>query len=112
MDSDKEGLFIFLKGLIGDKKVTLANLYTPNARQDVFIVRQIKRLMQYTEGQLVVAGDLNVPLSPAEDTSSGTSAVTRDARKRIGTALHSAQLIAWRLFHPGERDYSSSFFFL
>lgn len=40
------------------------------------------------------------------DTSSGSSSVPTDSRKRIAQALHKAQLVdVWRLQHSGERDY-------
>lgn len=105
--TDKEGRFLFLKGQIGDRKVTLANLYAPNDRQDAFLKRQIGRLMQFSKGHLIVGGDLNMPMMLTEDTSSGTSSTSRDAHKRIGSILHSTQLVdTWRLFHPGERDYT------
>lgn len=44
---------------------------------------------------------------PTEDTSDGSSSISRETRRGISTSLHSAQLIdVWRLFHPGEKDYS------
>lgn len=105
--TDKEGRYLFLKGRIGDVKVPFANLYVPNEHQDTFLKHHLEQLMQYTEGQLTIGGDLNIPLTPTEDTSSGLSSTLRDVRKRISTSLHTAQMIdAWRLFYPGERDYT------
>lgn len=104
---DKEGRFLFLKGKIGNSKVTLANLYAPNTHQDTFLKRHLDLLSHFTDGNLIIGGDLNVPLAPTEDTSTGASSTSRDLRKRIGTTLHNSQLIdAWRLLHPGERDYT------
>lgn len=105
--TDTAGRFLFLKGLIGSTKVTIANFYVPNSHQDLFLKRHLELLQGFTEGQLIVGGDLNFPLTPVEDTSTGTSSSPRGTRKRILSALHAAQLIdAWRLFHPGERDYT------
>lgn len=104
---DGEGRFLFLKGRIGEVKVTLANLYVPNTHQDAFIKRHLDLLSHFSEGQLIIGGDFNVPLTPTEDTSTGTSSTSRDLRRRIGAQLHTMQLIdVWRLFHPGERDYT------
>lgn len=104
---DSGGHFLFLKGKIGDRTVTFANLYAPNAQQDVFLKRRLEQLQRFTEGHLILGGDLNVPLIPTEDTSSGKSSLTRDIRKRISATLHSMQLTdAWRLLHSGERDYT------
>lgn len=66
---DPAGRFLFLKGKIGDVKVTLANLYAPNSHQDVFIGKTIEKLLNFSEGQLIVGGDLNVPMIPSEDSS-------------------------------------------
>lgn len=46
--TDKEGRFLFLKGMIGDRKVTFANLYTPNTQQDVFLKRRLDNFQRYT----------------------------------------------------------------
>lgn len=91
--TDKEGCFLYLKGLIGDRKVTLANLYAPNDLQDTFLKRCMDHLMRFSEGQLIIGGDLNISLLPSGDTSSGTSSTSRDTQKRIGATLHFAQLM-------------------
>lgn len=39
--TDSEGCFLFLKGMIGGVKVTLANFYVPNSHQDLFIDRNL-----------------------------------------------------------------------
>lgn len=88
---DPAGCYIFLKGFIGDAQVTLATIYTPNERQDAFLRITLERLLDFTEGQLILGGDFNVPLIPLEDTSSGSSSVPLDSINR-------AQLIdVWRL---------------
>lgn len=105
--TDGEGRYLFLRGRIGDVEESLANLYAPNERQGVFLKRHITQLLQYSVGQLMVAGDLNILLTPTEDTSTGSSSSSRDLHKRISSLLHSAKLIdTWRLFNPGERDYT------
>lgn len=90
--TDKEGRFLFLKGKIGDRQVTLANLYAPNDHQDMFLKKWLDHLMSYSAGQLIVGSDLNIPLTPSEDTSAGKSSTSRDVLRRIGSFLHSAQL--------------------
>lgn len=102
--TDTQGRYLFLKGQMGDMKVTLANLFVPNDHQDTFLISHLERLMQFSEGQLIVGGDLNIPLTSAEDTSSGTSSTSRETIKCICSALHSAQLVyAWRLSPGGKR---------
>lgn len=104
---DPAGRFLFLKGRIGDVKVTLANLYAPNSHQDVFIEKTIEKLMNFSEGQMIIGGDLNIPIIPSEDSSSKLSTVPPGSRKHIDQFLHNAQLVdVWRILHPTERDYT------
>lgn len=107
MKTDPLGRFLFLKGWIGDVKVTVANLYMPNNNQDTSIKKHLEQLQKFTEGQHIVGGVLNIPLVPEEDTLTGKTSISRGQRKTIQTTLHNTQLIdVWRLFHPGERDYT------
>lgn len=105
--TDPEGRYIFLKGLIGGIQFTLATLYAPNEHQDRFLRHIVDKLLTFKQGQLILGGDLNVPLTPSVDTSSGSSSLPPSSRKRITQTLHNAQLTdVWRLQHSGERDYS------
>lgn len=67
---------MFLKATVGEIEVTLATLYAPNDHQETFISKMLGRLTEFTTGHLIVGGDLNIPLVPAEDTSSGVSSVS------------------------------------
>lgn len=89
---------MFIKGLIGDVQMTLATIYAPNNHQDTFYVRALDNLLNFTEGQLVLGGDFNVPLIPSVDTSSTASSISPGLKKRIAHSLHKAQLVdVWRL---------------
>lgn len=100
---DPDGLFVFLKGLVGEVQLTLATLYVPNDHQGRFLKHTLDKLLEFREGQLILGGDFNVPLIPSSDPSTGTSSVPPAHRK----ALHTAQLIdVWRLQHSGERVYT------
>lgn len=84
---------LLVKGLIGDIKVTLANVYAPNDHQEVFLSKILMKLTNFTEGHLILGGDLNVPLIPTKDTSSGQSSIFLSSRKRITASLHKNQLV-------------------
>lgn len=87
--------------------MTLATVYAPNDRQDAFLHLILNLLTEFKEGQLILAGDINIPLAPVVDTSSQTSSLCTGTQKRINRDLHDAQLIdVWRLLHSGERDYT------
>lgn len=85
--------YLFLKGHIGSVKVTLATIYAPNAHQDSCLAKVLSRLMEFMEGKLIMGGDLNVPLDPKIDTSTGVSSVSSKTRKRILRKFHELQLV-------------------
>lgn len=62
------GHYLFLKGQIGGVKVTLANFYVSNEHQDSFIKSHLVQLLEYSEGHIIIGGDLNTPIIPTEDT--------------------------------------------
>lgn len=100
------GQLLFLCGLIGDIQVTLATLYAPNNRQDLFIRDTLEKLT-FTTGQLILGADFKVPLIPSLDTSSGVSSFSPASQHRVTQALQKAQLVdVWRLQHSGARDYT------
>ena len=104
---DPKGRYLFVKGKIGGIGVTFATVYVPNEHQGTFLDKTIKRLLEFTEGHLIMGGDLNIPLDPKEDTSSGKSSTSFSVRNHIMQTLYKSQLIdIWRLLHNKERDYT------
>lgn len=78
---DAGGQYLLLKGKIGGTRVTLSAFYAPNTQQDFFVRKFLDKTMRFQEGQLIMGGDLNIPLVPGEDTSSGVSAIPAGVRK-------------------------------
>lgn len=68
----------------------MATIYAPNDHQDIFINRTLDKLLEFSEGQLILGGDFNVPLIPSVDTSSSSSSVSW---KWIAHYIHRAQLV-------------------
>uniref|UniRef100_A0A8C5Q1J8 exodeoxyribonuclease III n=1 Tax=Leptobrachium leishanense TaxID=445787 RepID=A0A8C5Q1J8_9ANUR len=105
--SDREGRYWFVKGKIAEKQYTFASIYLPNVNQHRCLKTILRRLSSFTEGMLVVAGDLNVPLDPRFDTSAGKSSIPSNVLRHIRRSLDDLQLVdVWRAHHAGERDYS------
>lgn len=48
--ADVDGHYVFLKGSIGNIRVTMATVYAPNKRQDVFIRHVLDTLWEFSEG--------------------------------------------------------------
>lgn len=59
-----EGRYLFLKGYLGDKPLTLANIYTPNSGQVTFMHRICQHLSGFGQGLIMLGGDLYVTLIP------------------------------------------------
>lgn len=65
------------------------------------------KLTLFQSGLLILGGDLNVPLDPLVDTSTGTSSLPFSALQQIKTQLASLSLHdTWRTLNPKERDYT------
>ncbi|CAH2315277.1 Hypothetical predicted protein [Pelobates cultripes] len=89
--TNPQGRYLFLKGKIQNRKYTFATLYVPNQNQAQHIRMTLYKLSSFTEGTLIVGGDLNVPLHPLLDSSTG----------------HSLRLVdCWRATHPADREYT------
>ncbi|CAH2274613.1 Hypothetical predicted protein, partial [Pelobates cultripes] len=69
------------------KVYTFATIYTPNSGQASFLRRTLTKLSRFTEGTLILGGDLNVPLDPKMDTSRGHSSVPTATLKTVHKAL-------------------------
>ncbi|CAH2246313.1 Hypothetical predicted protein, partial [Pelobates cultripes] len=104
---DPEGRHIFLKGTIANRTYTLACIYSPNRNQSQYICRTLTALADFTEGTLILGGDLNTPLYPTLDTSTGRSSIPQREIRSILRALRRLRLVdCWRALHPTVKDYT------
>ncbi|CAH2296671.1 Hypothetical predicted protein [Pelobates cultripes] len=60
-DTEAEVKDLFLKGKIGDSRITLANLYLPNKGQKQFLTSALRTLETFGEGAVIIGGDFNAP---------------------------------------------------
>lgn len=105
--TDVEGRYLFIKGVLFGKKITFANIYAPNSHQVKFFRDITSALLTFQEGILILGGDLNVPLNPIQDTSTGTSSLPYAALKAIKSQLQLLLLHdSWRFLNPNGRDYT------
>lgn len=107
LQSDPEGRYLFVKGTLQGRRYTFASIYSPNVGTANFLVKVFRKLEEFKEGCVVVGGDFNMVLEPSIDTSTGRTAVSFKAIKRVKQILRSQHLVdTWRALHPGIRDYS------
>lgn len=62
--SDPEGRYLFLKGDLAGRRITLASIYLPNQAQLSCLNGILNNLQVFMEGGLILGGDLNVALDP------------------------------------------------
>uniref|UniRef100_A0A2D4IZL8 exodeoxyribonuclease III n=1 Tax=Micrurus lemniscatus lemniscatus TaxID=129467 RepID=A0A2D4IZL8_MICLE len=60
---DKEGRMLFIKGKINYKMITFAVVYAPNANTKQFIINVKRKLDNFAEGAVILAGDFNIELT-------------------------------------------------
>lgn len=72
---DDNGQYLFIKGVLWDRPITLANIYSPKMAQVWYFRFIAKTLSAFKSGILFLGGDLNAALNPLEDTSTGTSSI-------------------------------------
>ncbi|CAH2306102.1 Hypothetical predicted protein [Pelobates cultripes] len=105
--TDKLGRFLFLKGTIADRMYTLASIYVPNKNQARFLRRTMSKLSGFSEGTLVVGGDLNAPLNPQMDTSTGHCCMPISSIHSIRKSMGNLGLVdCWRVLNPDVKDYT------
>lgn len=86
---------------------TLANVYLPNQDQLAFLSSVVVRLEAFRTVNLILGGDLNTPLVPRLDSSTGKSHITPSTLTKIRSILTNLSLVdTWRILNPSGRDYT------
>lgn len=78
---DDNGRYVFLKGTLNSRTIPLSNVYAPNSHQSMFLSEKSDALTLFSEGTTVLGGDLNIPLCPLLNSSTGISSVPYRALK-------------------------------
>lgn len=67
---DRDGRFIFLKGILQGMECTLANIYCPNKNPTRYLIEILGKLMEFKKGKIILAGDFNIGMDPQVDSTS------------------------------------------
>lgn len=96
-----------MKRAVGCTLVTLVNLYLPNANHSVFLELALAKLGEFTEGAVIVGGNMNLTLDPVLDASRNASHISYEVLKQVKKNFHAFHLVdIWRIVHPNQRDYT------
>ena len=87
---DKEGHYIIVKGSMQQEKLTIINMYAPNAGAPRFIKQVLTDLQRDIDHHTIIVGDFNTPLSTLD--RSMRQKVNKDIQD-LNTALDQAELI-------------------
>lgn len=101
-----EGQCLFLKGRLGERTFTLANIYCPNKNPIKYLNQAMGKLMDFKRGDVIMTGDLNFCMDPTLDSTSCVQGTNKVLLKMIKQKMRQCQMMdVWRAQHPKIRDY-------
>lgn len=105
--TDVEGRYLFLKGRLGDRTLTLANVYCPNKNPIRYLKQVLGSLMDFKTGEVILAGDFNFCMDPSLDSTSQKQGMSKALLKMIRLKMFQCQIMdVWRVQHAKTHDYA------
>lgn len=101
--------YLFVKGTLEDKQVTIATLYAPNSGQLDFLAQTLALLTSFAQGDIIVGGDFNMILDSHLDRSYHLPSAHKPFKRYTDLKdiieKHNLEDV-WRLQHAGEKDFT------
>lgn len=104
---DQEGHYVFHKGDLAGRRITLASIYLTNRAQLSCLEEILNALQGFMEGEPILGGDFYMALDPLLDASRLTTHLSYPYLRWVKKALPSTCLVdVWRIHHPNDHDYT------
>lgn len=98
--------FIFIKGLINNKPLTITSFYALNESQSIFFSKCFDILDRYNSTHTILGGDFNLAAHPALDRGRVVPS-SKAFTKSINRSLNKFQLIdSWKAHNVGVKAHS------
>lgn len=93
-------------GKLSHLNLILVNIYAPNFDDDQFFRKMFSTIPNLDDHHLILAGDYNLVLSPADRSSQSTLKLSKSAQI-IQTFMDAHKLVdPWRNKNPHKKEYS------
>ena len=105
---DKQGRCIKISIEVGDRIITITNLYAPNADDPNFFVENLSNLQSTHDEVNIVGGDFNITLDNELDRygSEKTGLISKAAHTVNAFLEENDWVDIWRIFNPSLKEYS------
>lgn len=102
---DINGRYLIVIGEINSLSITLVNIYGPNFDDPSFFEKVFKRIPDFMNTQIIMAGDYNCVLNARLDTQPRRTTTSKSSLL-LNNYMQKLNLVdSWRAIHPTDHDF-------